>query len=199
MVTELEFKESLELEGFILPRRFLLEREEDFLGKFPVVVKVSSEKIIHKSEAGAVVTDVKNREELREVISRLKQKFPGEILYGEEMQPRGIEVMIGLMNDATFGKIMLFGLGGFYAELLKDVTFKRIPVDSYDVEDMIDELKFSAIFRGYRNLSASRSVISRLLLKVSNYAEKVEFSQIDLNPVFLYENSYTIVDAKKFQ
>ncbi|MGC8644679.1 MAG: acetate--CoA ligase family protein [Thermoplasmata archaeon] len=198
MLTELEFKEKLEMEGFNLPRRFILESREDFRGSFPAVVKVSSERITHKTEAGAVITDVRSVEELGAAISRLKTRFPGEVIYAEEMVPKGIEVMIGLTSDSLFGKIMLFGLGGFYAELLRDVTFKRVPIDIYDAEDMIDELKFSEVFRGYRKLSANRNVVTNLLLKVSDFGSRTEFSQIDFNPVFLYEDSYVIVDAKIF-
>ncbi|MEM0138711.1 MAG: acetate--CoA ligase family protein [Thermoplasmatales archaeon] len=196
MATELDFKMKLENEGFSLPRRFLLNSPEDYAGNFPAVVKVSSESVLHKTEAGAVITDIRNREELRSAFSKLSSNFPGEKIYAEEMAPKGIEVMIGLLNDPLFGKIILFGLGGFYAELFKDVSFKRLPLSYFDAEDLIDEVRFSGIFKGYRGLSADRGMITSLLLKVSKLAPDIQFSQVDLNPIFLYRSSYVIVDAK---
>ncbi|MEM1995863.1 MAG: acetate--CoA ligase family protein [Thermoplasmatales archaeon] len=196
MATELDFKMKLENEGFLLPRRFLLTSPEDYAGNFPAVLKVSSESVLHKTEAGAIITDIRNKEELGTAFLKLSSNFPGEKIYAEEMAPKGIEVMIGLLNDSLFGKIMLFGLGGFYAELFKDVSFKKIPLSYFDAEDLIDELRFSSIFKGYRGLSSDREVVTSLLLKVSKLAEDLKFSQVDLNPIFLYRNSYVIVDAK---
>ncbi|MEM0127982.1 MAG: acetate--CoA ligase family protein [Thermoplasmatales archaeon] len=196
MTTEFEFKSRLEREGFMLPRRFIMNSPEDFTGNFPAVLKVSSETITHKTEAGAVLSDLRNMEELKSAFSKLTSKFPGEKLYAEEMAPKGIEVMVGLIKDPSFGDLILFGLGGFYAELFKDVSFKKLPLTNFDAEDMIDELKFSSIFKGYRRLSAEREMIVNLLLKISDFAGRLRYNQVDFNPVFLYKNSYMIVDAK---
>jgi hypothetical protein len=196
VVPEMEFKSMLETMDFNLPKHFLINSLEDYHGKFPAVLKVSSETITHKTELGAIVGDIKTREEFGEVLKEMKSKFPGETLYAEEMAKKGVEVIIGLIKDPQFGKLMLFGVGGFYSELIRDVTFKRVPIDRYDAEDLLEELKFGRLFDGYRGLKVNRDILIDLLLKISEFSINNEFSQIDFNPVFLYESGYLIIDAK---
>lgn len=196
IVPEFEFKNKIRELGFSLPRGFLVNNIEDYKGNFPAVAKISSDKITHKSEIGALIVDIKGPEELRESIDNLRTKFPGEPIYVEEMARRGIEVIIGLLNDEKFGRLILFGIGGFYSELIKDVTFKKIPLDREDASDMIHELRYRNIFSGYRGLKASEDIIVNLLLKISETWKEEKFQQVDFNPVFLYNDSYLIVDAK---
>ncbi|MGC9293852.1 MAG: acetate--CoA ligase family protein [Thermoplasmata archaeon] len=196
IVPEFEFKNKIRELGFSLPRGFLVNRVEDYRGNFPAVAKISSDKITHKSEIGALIVDIKGPEELRESINSLRTKFPGEPIYVEEMARRGIEVIIGLLNDEKFGKLILFGIGGFYSELIKDVTFKKLPLDREDASDMINELRYRNIFLGYRGLRTSEDIIVNLLLKISETWKGENFQQVDFNPVFLYSDSYLIVDAK---
>ncbi|MGC8547263.1 MAG: acetate--CoA ligase family protein [Thermoplasmata archaeon] len=196
IVPEFEFKNKIRELGFSLPRGFLVNRVEDYRGNFPAVAKISSDKITHKSEIGALIVDIKGPEELRESINSLRTKFPGEPIYVEEMARRGIEVIIGLLNDEKFGKLILFGIGGFYSELIKDVTFKKLPLDREDASDMINELRYRNIFSGYRGLRTSEDIIVNLLLKISETWKGENFQQVDFNPVFLYSDSYLIVDAK---
>ncbi len=196
IVPEFEFKNKIRELGFSLPRGFLVNRVEDYRGNFPAVAKISSDKITHKSEIGALIVDIKGPEELRESIDSLRTKFPGEPIYVEEMARRGIEVIIGLLNDEKFGKLILFGIGGFYSELIKDVTFKKLPLDREDASDMINELRYRNIFSGYRGLRTSEDIIVNLLVKISETWKGENFQQVDFNPVFLYSDSYLIVDAK---
>jgi hypothetical protein len=196
VVPELEFKEILEKENFRMPKRFIINDPSEYNGKFPVALKVSSERITHKTEEGAVVTDIKTEEGLLNTFEVMREKFPGETIYAEEMAKKGVEVIIGLIKDLTFGKLILLGVGGFYSELIRDVTFKRVPIDRYDAEDMIEELRFNRLFGGYRGMKVSKEVLIDVLLKISTFSNGREFSQIDFNPVFLYEDSYLIIDAK---
>jgi hypothetical protein len=196
VVPELKFKEILEKENFRLPRHFIMNDPGEYEGKFPAVLKVSSERITHKTEEGAVVTDIKTKEDLKGFFEGMRGRFPGETIYAEEMARKGVEVIVGLIKDLTFGKLILLGIGGFYSELIRDVTFKRVPIDRYDAEDMIEELKFSRLFDGYRGMKVSREVLIDVLLKISAFSQTREFSQIDFNPIFLYEDSYLMVDAK---
>jgi hypothetical protein len=196
IIPEIKFKELLEEEKFNLPARFVSENPSEYSGNFPVVVKISSEKIVHKTEAGAVITDIKSREELIKTYKDMSRKFPEETIYVEEMAKRGTEIIIGMINDPSFGKMILLGIGGFFSELINDVTFKKVPIDIFDAEDMISELKYSRLLDGYRGFKASKDIVKELLLKVSDFGLRTEFSQIDLNPVFLYEDHYLIVDAK---
>ncbi len=196
VVPEFEFKNKLRNLGFSLPRGNIVERASDYTGNFPAVAKISSDKITHKSELGALIVDIKSPEELDQSITILKNKFPGEQIYVEEMAKRGIEIIVGLLKDEKFGKLILLGLGGFYSELLKDVTFKKLPIDRNDAVDMINELKYKSIFSGYRGLKTSTEIVINILLKVSETLKDEDFSQIDFNPIFLYQDSYIIVDAK---
>ncbi len=196
VVPELEFKEMLDKLNFKQPRRSVVLEPRDYEGRFPAVLKVSSANITHKTEIGAVVSDIKSMEELEVTLGIMKSKFPGEVLYVEEMAKKGIEVIIGLVNDNQFGKLLMFGVGGYYSELIKDVTFKRVPIDRFDAEDVITELKYGNLLDGYRGLKSDRRVLVDLLLKVSDFAENLDFSQVDFNPVFLYEDDYLIIDAK---
>ncbi len=196
VVPELEFKTMLSDLNFKMPRRFLINSPEDYSGSFPAVLKVSSEAITHKTEVGAVMGDIKTMGNFKETYKEMKRKFPGETIYAEEMAKKGVEVIIGLVKDQQFGKLLLFGIGGFYSELIRDVTFKRIPIDRFDSEDLLEELKFGRVFEGYRGLKVNREILVDLLLKISDFAVKKEFSQIDFNPVFLYEDGYLIIDAK---
>ncbi|MGC8562750.1 MAG: acetate--CoA ligase family protein [Thermoplasmata archaeon] len=196
VIPELEFKATLDRLGFKQPRRFLINNPEDYQGAFPAVLKVSSETITHKTEIGAVVGDIKTKEDFEYNLKAMRIKFPGETIYAEEMARKGIEAIVGLIMDSQFGKLLLFGIGGFYSELISDVTFKKVPLDRYDAEDALDELRFKRLFNGYRGLKANREVLIDLLLKISDFSVHNEFSQIDFNPVFLYEDDYLIIDAK---
>lgn len=196
IIPEFEFKSRLKDLGFSLPKGYLVDDADDYKGNFPAVAKISSDKITHKSEIGALIVDIRGPLELAESIKLLKNKFPGERIYVEEMAKRGIEIIVGLLHDDKFGKLILLGLGGFYSELLKDVTFKKLPIDRNDAADMISELRYGTIFSGYRGLKTSPQIIVDLLLKTSDTWKDEKFEQIDYNPVFLYSDSYLIVDAK---
>ncbi|MCL4411804.1 MAG: acetate--CoA ligase family protein [Candidatus Thermoplasmatota archaeon] len=196
IVPEFEFKSQLAKMGYTLPNGMIIKNGRDYSGRYPVVAKVNSDKITHKTEAGAIIVDIKGQEELISSISLLNQKFPGEEIYVEEMARRGIEVIIGLLKDEKFGKLILLGLGGFYSELLRDVTFKKLPITRNDAEAMIGELRYSRIFNGYRNLTTNKKMIADLLVRLSDDFNNKEFQQIDFNPIFLYADSYLIVDAK---
>ncbi len=196
IVPEFEFKSQLAKMGYTLPNGMIIKNGRDYSGRYPVVAKVNSDKITHKTEAGAIIVDIKGQEELISSINLLNQKFPGEEIYVEEMARRGIEVIIGLLKDEKFGKLILLGLGGFYSELLRDVTFKKLPITRNDAEAMIGELRYSRIFNGYRNLTTNKKMIADLLARLSDDFNNKEFQQIDFNPIFLYADSYLIVDAK---
>lgn len=196
VIPELEFKSILDKIGFAQPKRFQMNIADDYHGDFPAVLKVSSERITHKTEVGAVLGDIRSIESLTDLLKGMKAKFPEETIYAEEMAKKGVEVIVGLIKDQQFGKLLLFGVGGFYSELIRDVTFKRVPLDRYDAEDILEELKHKRVFEGYRGLKVNKEILLDLLLKISDFAVKTDFSQIDFNPVFLYEDRYLIIDAK---
>ncbi len=200
-LAEHEVKELLKANGIPVPNFCVIEGPEEVEKvnlKFPVVVKASSPKILHKTDVGAVVLGVKDKEELRKVAKEFKQKFPDAKILVEEMEEKKLEVIIGVIHDATFGLAIMFGLGGIFVEVLKDVTFRVIPITRQDAEEMLSEIKGSKLLEGFRGIKVDREAVIELLLKISDLAQKLEgvLDQMDLNPVFVKEQGVVVVDAK---
>lgn len=171
------------------------EEIENIDMKYPVVLKVSSDKIMHKTDSGALVLDIKNKEELISGYKKLKERFPEETIIVEEMERKGIEFISGIVDDKAFGKCIMVGMGGIFTEIYKDVSFRMLPVTEEEVYDMLNDLKVSKIFHGYRIKVDLKSLID-ILMKVSKIAEDIDIKQLDLNPIFLYENGAKVIDAK---
>jgi acetyl-CoA synthetase (ADP-forming) len=165
--------------------------------KFPVVIKVCSPNILHKTDVGGVVLEVP-RDDLEREFGKMKEKFPTEPILVESMQDRRVEIIIGLINDHTFGLTIMFGLGGIYTEVYKDVTFRVVPIKKEDAEEMLREIKAAPILEGFRKIKVDRDAIVGLLMKVSALGEKYrdKLDQMDLNPVFVKEKGVVVVDAK---
>jgi succinyl-CoA synthetase beta subunit len=166
--------------------------------KFPVALKVCSREILHKTDVGGVKLDIKNSEELKKTFKEFKKKFPKENFLVDQMEEPGVEIIIGLVQDPSFGLSIMFGIGGIFTELYKDVTFRIVPIERFDAQQMIDEIKGKKLFEGFRNIKADKELVIDLLLKVSKIGEQLmdKIDQMDLNPVFVYEKSYCVVDAK---
>ncbi|UCE91801.1 MAG: acetate--CoA ligase family protein [Methanobacteriota archaeon] len=165
--------------------------------KFPVVMKVCSPDILHKTDVGGVVLDVQ-KDQFEEEFARLRKKFVTEPILVESMQDRRVEVIIGLIDDPTFGLTIMFGLGGIYTEVYKDVTFRVVPIKRRDAEEMLTEIKAAPILEGYRKIKVDRDALLDLLLQVSDLGVKYmeSLDQMDLNPVFVKEKGVVVVDAK---
>jgi acyl-CoA synthetase (NDP forming) len=116
----------------------------------------------------------------------------------DQMEEKGVEIIVGLVQDPTFGLTIMCGIGGVFTELYKDVTFRVVPIEKEDAVEMVEEIKGKKLLEGFRNIKADKKLVIDLLLKVSNIGEKLmdRVDQMDLNPVFIYENSYCVVDAK---
>jgi acyl-CoA synthetase (NDP forming) len=165
--------------------------------KFPVVLKVCSPNILHKTDVGGVVLDV-SKDLLDDEFSKMRQKFPNEQILVESHQDRRAEVIVGLINDPTFGLTIMFGLGGIYTEVYKDVTFRVVPIKKEDADEMLREIKAAPILEGFRKIKVDRDAIITLLMKVSALGEKYmdTIAEMDLNPVFVKEKGVVVVDAK---
>jgi acyl-CoA synthetase (NDP forming) len=165
--------------------------------KFPVVLKVCSPEILHKTDVGGVVLDVA-KDQFEQEFSKLREKFPKDSILVESMQDRKVEVIVGLINDGTFGLTIMFGLGGIYTEVYKDVTFRVVPIKREDAEEMLREIKAAPILEGFRKIKVDREGIVNLLLAVSEFGERHmdELDQMDLNPVFVKSRGVVVVDAK---
>ncbi len=165
---------------------------------FPVALKVCSSNILHKTDVGGVKLSISSIEELQQEIKRFHKKFPKEPLLIDHMVEPGVEVIIGLIQDPTFGLSIMVGVGGIYTEMYQDVSFRVIPIDEYDAKEMIEEVKGKKLLEGFRNIKADKQLVIDLLLNVSKLGEELidVVDQMDLNPVFIYKDDYCVVDAK---
>ena len=207
---ETEAKELLKEYGIPVPNFKLIKSEEEIaeLAKeinFPIVMKIVSPDIIHKTDAGGVKVGVKDEEEARmiyqEIISKAikynkKASISGVIAY--TMVPQGTEIIIGMMKDPHFGPVIMFGLGGIFVEVLKDISFRILPIEEIDAREMIAEIKGYEILKGARgNPPRDIRAIEEVLMKVSKLTmENPEINEIDLNPIFVFENGIQVVDAR---
>lgn len=172
---------------------------------FPVVLKIASPDISHKSDAGGVKVGLKNKDDVasayKEIMASVKQKFPEAKIEGvsvQNMARPGTEVIIGMTKDAQFGPVLMFGLGGVWVEVLKDVAFRIVPLTRRDASDMIKEIKGARLLEGYRGSEpANIAILEDMLLKVSEFVEKTpEIKEMDLNPIFAYKDGAIAVDAR---
>ena len=161
---------------------------------FPVVLKVLSSRITHKSDVGGVIVGIKSEEELRDAFSSIKERFPEERVLIQEMC-RGVEVIIGGKLDSAFGHVVMFGLGGVFTEVLKDYSVRICPITETDAEEMIREIKGYRILEGFRNLpKANTDEIKEILIKICKLMEQERVIELDLNPVMVEEEA-RVVDA----
>ena len=210
VLTEIEAKQVVQEAGITIVETKLATSQKEALAicneiGFPVVLKIASPDITHKTDAGGVKTGLKNgaevRKAYREIMASVKEKYPEAKIEGVSVQSMalpGIEVIIGMSKDAQFGPVIMFGLGGIFVEVLKDVSFRLIPILPRDAEQMIKETKGYALLNGYRGQEpADIQSLVNILLKVSDLVEKTpEIKEIDLNPVFAYKDSAIAVDAR---
>ena len=207
---ETEAKELLKEYGIPIPDFKLIKSEDEIAGlakeiNFPIVMKIVSPDIIHKTDAGGVKVGVKDEEEARmtfqEIVSKAikynkKAKISGVIVY--PMVPQGTEIIIGMMKDSHFGPVIMFGLGGIFVEVLKDISFRILPIEEIDAREMIAEIKGYEILKGARgNPPRDIRAIEEVLMKVSKLTMKnPEINEIDLNPIFVFEKGIQVVDAR---
>jgi acyl-CoA synthetase (NDP forming) len=210
ILTEIESKQLLQEAGIsIIETKLATSMKEAVnLSKevgFPVVLKIASPDVIHKSDAGGVKVGLKNATQVsnayREIMTSVKKKHPKATIEGVSIQPMakpGVEVIIGMSKDAQFGPVLMFGLGGILVEILKDVSFRIVPLTLRDAREMIREIKGYPVLEGYREQEpANIPLLEEMLLKVSDFAEKnPEVKELDLNPIFAYRDSAVAVDAR---
>ena len=172
---------------------------------FPIVLKIVSPDILHKTEAGAVLLDLTSKEEVEagynQIIAKAKAYDGNARVVGvlvQNMAPKGLEVIVGGLRDSQFGPTVLFGLGGIFVEVLKDVAFRVAPLSDLDARDMIRDIHSYSVLKGVRGQpSADEEAIMRILLGTSRImVENSAIEQMDLNPVMVYRTGASIVDAR---
>ena len=172
---------------------------------YPVVLKIISPDIIHKSDAGGVMVGPKSADEVRSGYNQIlknvkkfnsKAKIVGVLV--QEMAPSGTEVIVGAIKDPQFGPAIMFGLGGIFVEVLKDVTFRIAPITEDEACDMISEVKAYPLLKGYRNTPpADMGAITNILLCTSKLVtDHPEIKELDLNPIMVYKKGAKTVDAR---
>ncbi|RLI09337.1 acetyl-CoA synthetase [Candidatus Bathyarchaeota archaeon] len=172
---------------------------------FPVVLKIVSPQVLHKSDAGGVLINIEDEDGVRtgyrKILENVKAKVPGAVITGilvQEMAPSSTEIIVGSTKDPTFGPTLMFGLGGIFVEILKDVSFRLAPITKTDAEEMIREIRSYKILEGARGMpKADQEAIVDILLKTSKMLmECPEIKELDMNPVLVYEKGAKIVDAR---
>lgn len=179
-------------------------REAEQIG-YPVVLKIVSPRIIHKSEAGGVAQGLKDAQEVHLGFEDMMARIRGGVQENEiegvlvcRQADPGIEVIVGALEDPVFGPTLMFGLGGIFTEVLQDVSFRIVPVEPIDVEEMIQEIKGYPILTGVRgHKSRDLEALADLILAVGRLvSERPNIRELDLNPVRLYEQGLLVLDAR---
>ena len=210
LLTEVESKELLKKAGIPVVEAKLARSKKEAMSVskemgFPVVLKISSPDVVHKSDSGGVKLGLANATQVgkayTEIISSVKQAYPEAQIEGVSIQPMappGVEVIVGMSKDPQFGPVLMFGLGGILVEVLKDVSFRIVPVTERDAREMIREIKGYPILEGYRGQKpASIPALEKLIVKVSQFVEKnPQIKELDLNPIFAYPDKAVAVDAR---
>ena len=204
---EHECKEILEGVG-IATTGFLVAGSEDEAIKisgeigYPVVLKIVSRDVVHKTDAGGVKLNLADTAQVRRAYRELIDTFKYRHITGvsvQKMAESGIEAIIGITRDPSFGSVLMFGLGGIFVEVMQDVSFRVLPVTEKDVTEMISEIRGYPLLAGYRGQPVDLAALKQLLLTISRLAiECPRISELDLNPVLLYPTGYIAVDARMF-
>ena len=172
---------------------------------YPVVLKIVSPDIIHKFEVDGVALNLKTTSEVKDtyenILKNVKRYKPNAKIVGilvQEMAPQSTEVIVGAIKDPQFGPALMFGLGGIFVEVLKDVTFRIAPITESDARGMITEVKAYPILKGYRGQPpADTDAIVNILLSTSKLVmDHREIKELDLNPIMVYEKGAKTVDAR---
>jgi acetyl coenzyme A synthetase (ADP forming)-like protein len=172
---------------------------------YPLVMKVISPQVVHKSDAGGVITGIRSTAEAEaafDTIVRSVQAFdPSATILGliiEQQKEKGLEILIGGRVDPTFGKVITVGMGGTLVELIKDISIRVLPVSSSDINAMVHELQAYRLIKGFRNEPARdiKALIALIDSVAHMFLESSEVVEFDLNPVFLYGEGACVVDAR---
>lgn len=182
-----------------------LDAAVDAIGSKPKVMKIVSKDILHKTEAGGVKLSLRRKDTVHKAFNQImesaKSHDPGAqiegVLIGPMAKP-GVEVIVGMMRDPVYGPVMMFGIGGTLVEVLRDVSFRAIPLSRIDAEDMLAEIKSGAILEGVRGAPPiDKDAVVDVMMKVSALVQAhPEIIELDLNPIFAHQKGCTVVDAR---
>jgi len=210
LLSEQKAYELLRKHGVPVPANKIVKRKEDAakvareIG-FPVVMKIVSPQVIHKSDVGGVITGIGSEKEAErsfvEIINRVKNNKPEAEIKGvivEKQMPPGLELIVGGKSDQSFGKVISFGLGGKLVEFMKDVVLRVLPLDRNEISNMIREIKGYTLIRGYRDETPKdeETLINTIKAVSELFYEDKDLIEFDINPLMLYEKGACSVDAR---
>ena len=210
VLTEIESKQVLAAAGIPVAEATLAASADDAAkaaakAGFPVVLKIVSPDVTHKSDVGGVKIGLEDEAAVRtaydDIIAAVSDRQPKARIEGVAVQAMarpGTEVIVGMSKDPQFGPVLMFGLGGIFVVVLKDVSFRIVPLEERDAREMIDEIKGRAVLDGVRGGEpADIGALASLLLQLSAFAEaNPQVEELDLNPVFAYKDGCLAVDAR---
>lgn len=167
---------------------------------FPVVVKADSETIMHKSDIGGVAINLKDGNNVRTTVEEMEKKFKAEDLrfFIQKYLPGGLEIIVGAKAEEGLGHIIMFGMGGIYVEVLKDVIFNLTPVTSGEAQEMLSSIRLSPLLQGVRGeKGVDKSSIIAIIQRLSQLVTDLPIiEEMDLNPIIAYEDRVFVVDAR---
>jgi len=210
ILTEVESKQILAEAGIpIAGAQLAASREEAVAAArqigLPVVLKIVSPDISHKSDVGGVKLNLGSEEEVAaafdEIVDAAQRAEPGATVLGvsvQKMARPGVEVIMGMTKDPQFGPVLMFGLGGVFVEVLKDVAFRIVPLEPRDARQMIRDIQGFPVLEGFRGQEpADLAALEDMLMRLSAFVEEhPEIQELDLNPIFAYKDSALAVDAR---
>ena len=168
---------------------------------YPLVMKVDSPDIKHKTDIGTVKTGIESKKEVkdsfREIVDNVHHNAPGSKINGVQIQEEieGLEIALGMKRDPQFGPMIMIGLGGIYIEVLNDVSFGIAPISKQEAQEMIDELKSHEIFEGARGENHDLEPVKEAIIRLGDMAlEHEKISEIDLNPAILKDGKLYLSD-----
>jgi 3-hydroxypropionyl-CoA synthetase (ADP-forming) len=209
VITEELAKQVLSDYGVKVPKYALVNNAEEAQMQaekigFPLVAKIVSPEILHKTDVQGVKVGLQNQSEVKdafnEIYGRLSKQYKVKGLLLEKMaSPGGVELIVGLQNDPQFGPVIMAGMGGIYTEVFKDVSFRVLPITKEDAISMIEDLKGNRILKGFRGAPpVDVNMLADALVNIGKFGTEMAlyYESIDFNPVIFYENEYVVVDAK---
>jgi 3-hydroxypropionyl-CoA synthetase (ADP-forming) len=210
VITEELSKSILKTYGIKVPPFALVTSAEEAVKQakkigFPLVMKVVSPQILHKTDVGGVKVGLDNindvKKTFKDMYGRLSKKKGVEVkgILLEKMVPKGVELIVGIQNDPQFGPVIMVGLGGIMTEVMKDVAFRLLPITTSDAKSMLNELKGSALLKGFRGSEPiDTNMVAKMLVQIGKLGvENADYiNSVDFNPVVVYPKSHFVVDAK---
>ncbi|MBN1856943.1 MAG: acetate--CoA ligase family protein [Dehalococcoidia bacterium] len=210
VLTEVESKQMLKAGGVPVVDTRLAVSKADAVAiskeiGFPVALKIMSADVVHKSDAGGVKLALQDAAAVEkawdDIMDSILKAYPEAKIDGVSVQGMarpGVEVIVGMSKDPQFGPVLMFGLGGILVELLKDVSFRIVPVSKMDADEMIHDIKGFPMLQGFRGAEpADLDALEKVIVAVSDFVEaNPKIKELDLNPVFANKDGAIAVDAR---